>query len=167
MDLAVKFEVTHFVEDASERKVRHEKTKTSNEQAQDNKKVSKGKSFRGKGRFKPSSNSKSKETRTCHFCNKPGHIKANCFAWKKEQGKQGNEKPRHGDISAADKMKKTSKILLDCGATTIYVSKRWVEEHQLKTTKFSDKNIRVKLGDNQIVEAQLEVLPLRIMVSGL
>ncbi|ETM49615.1 hypothetical protein L914_06180 [Phytophthora nicotianae] len=94
MDLAVKFEVTHFVEDASERKVRHEKTKTFNEQAQDNKKTSKGKPFRGKGRFKPSSNSKSKETRTCHFCNKPGHIKANCFAWKKEQGKQGNEKPR-------------------------------------------------------------------------
>ncbi|ETN22577.1 hypothetical protein PPTG_02479 [Phytophthora nicotianae INRA-310] len=94
MDLAVKFEVTHFVEDASERKVRHEKTKTFNEQAQDNKKTSKGKPFRGKGRFKPSSNSKSKETRTCHFCNKPGHIKANCFAWKKEQGKQGNEKSR-------------------------------------------------------------------------
>ncbi|ETP47688.1 hypothetical protein F442_06410 [Phytophthora nicotianae P10297] len=80
--------------DADERKVRHEKTKTFNEQAQDNKKTSKGKPFRGKGRFKPSSNSKSKETRTCHFCNKPGHIKANCFAWKKEQGKQGNEKSR-------------------------------------------------------------------------
>lgn len=72
-----------------------------------------------------------------------------------------------GEISVAGKMKKTSKMLLDCGATTIYVSKRWVEEHQLKTTKFSDKNIRVKLGDNQIVEAQLEVLPLRILVAGI
>ncbi|KAK1946573.1 hypothetical protein P3T76_002125 [Phytophthora citrophthora] len=148
MGLAVKFEVAHFVEDASERKVRHEQNKTSNEQAQDNKKTSKGKPFRGKGRFKPRSNSKRKETRTCHFCNMPGHVKANCFSWKKEQEKQGNRKPH-------------------CGATTIYVSKRWVEEHQLKTTRFDDKNIRVKLGDNQIVEAQLELLPLSIAVSGL
>ncbi|KAE8909935.1 hypothetical protein PF003_g6067 [Phytophthora fragariae] len=58
-------------------------------------------------------------------------------------------------------------MLLDCGATTIYVSSRWVAEHQLQTTKFSDKTIRVLLGDNQIVEAELEVLPLEIQVSGL
>ncbi|KAE8984588.1 hypothetical protein PF011_g20719 [Phytophthora fragariae] len=58
-------------------------------------------------------------------------------------------------------------MLLDCGATTIYVSKRWVEEHRLQTTKFNDKSIRVKLGDNQIVEAELEVLPMEILVSGL
>ncbi|EGZ09948.1 hypothetical protein PHYSODRAFT_521776 [Phytophthora sojae] len=58
-------------------------------------------------------------------------------------------------------------MLLDCGATTIYVSKRWVREHQLRTTKFSDKSIHVKLGDNQIVETELEVLPLKIHVSGL
>ncbi|EGZ13677.1 hypothetical protein PHYSODRAFT_513131, partial [Phytophthora sojae] len=57
--------------------------------------------------------------------------------------------------------------LLDCGATTIYVSKRWVEEHQLQTTKFSDKNIRVKLGDNQIVEAELEILLIEILASRL
>ncbi|KAG2821990.1 hypothetical protein PC129_g4632 [Phytophthora cactorum] len=54
-------------------------------------------------------------------------------------------------------------MLLDCGATTIYVSRRWVNANKLETTKFSDKNIRVKLGDNQIVEAELEVLPLEIM----
>ncbi|OWY96314.1 hypothetical protein PHMEG_00033446 [Phytophthora megakarya] len=58
-------------------------------------------------------------------------------------------------------------MLLDCGATTTYVSKRWVAEHQVHTTKFSDKSIRVKLGDNQIVEAELEILPISIMVSGL
>ena len=58
-------------------------------------------------------------------------------------------------------------MLLHSGATTIYVSSRWVKEHQLQTTKFGDKNIRVKLGDNQIVEVELEVLPLKIQVSGL
>ncbi|KAG3092027.1 hypothetical protein PI124_g20690 [Phytophthora idaei] len=58
-------------------------------------------------------------------------------------------------------------MLLDCGATTIYVSRRWVNSNKLETTQFSDKNIRVKLGDNQIVEAELEVLPLEVMVTGL
>ncbi|KAG3014079.1 hypothetical protein PC128_g7244 [Phytophthora cactorum] len=58
-------------------------------------------------------------------------------------------------------------MLLDCGATTTYVSKRWVEQHQLQTAKFGEKNILVKLGDNQIIETELEVLPLDIMVSGI
>ncbi|GMF48278.1 unnamed protein product [Phytophthora fragariaefolia] len=56
---------------------------------------------------------------------------------------------------------------LDCGATTIYASRHWVDEHQLKTAKFKDKSIRVKLGDNQIVEAELKILPVKIQVSGL
>ncbi|KAE9058734.1 hypothetical protein PF007_g31196 [Phytophthora fragariae] len=55
-------------------------------------------------------------------------------------------------------------MLLDCGTTTIYVSSRWVAEHQLRTMQFSDKTIRV---DNKIVESELEVLPLEIQVSGL
>ncbi|KAE9063447.1 hypothetical protein PF010_g28988, partial [Phytophthora fragariae] len=71
-----------------------------------------------------------------------------------------------GEIHAAGKAFPTRQMLLDCGATTIYESSRWVAEHQLQTTKFSDKTIRVKLGDNQIVEAELEVLPLEIQVSG-
>ncbi|OWZ12275.1 hypothetical protein PHMEG_00014591 [Phytophthora megakarya] len=57
-------------------------------------------------------------------------------------------------------------MLLDCGATTVYVLKRWVEEHQLQPNKVSDRCIRVNLGDNQIVEAEQEILPLEIMVSG-
>ncbi|OWZ03602.1 hypothetical protein PHMEG_00024638 [Phytophthora megakarya] len=57
-------------------------------------------------------------------------------------------------------------MLLDCGATTTYVLKRWVEEHQLQPTKVSDRCKRVNLGDTQIVEAELEILPLEIMVSG-
>ncbi|KAE9092587.1 hypothetical protein PF007_g18429 [Phytophthora fragariae] len=72
-----------------------------------------------------------------------------------------------GEVSVGDKCLATRNMLLDCGATTIYVSKRWVEEHRLQTTKFNDKSIRVKVGDNQIVEAELEVLPMEILVSGL
>ncbi|KAG6574356.1 Pol protein [Phytophthora cinnamomi] len=40
-------------------------------------------------------------------------------------------------------------------------------EYHLRTTRISDKSIRVKLGDNQMVEAEPEVLPLKIHVSGL
>ncbi|KAG2825540.1 hypothetical protein PC111_g9344 [Phytophthora cactorum] len=56
-------------------------------------------------------------------------------------------------------------MLLDSGATKIYVSKRWVEKHQLQTAKFDGKNIPAKLRDNQIIETELEVLPLDITVS--
>ncbi|KAG3127789.1 hypothetical protein PI124_g21768 [Phytophthora idaei] len=58
-------------------------------------------------------------------------------------------------------------MLLDCGATTTYVSKRWGEKHQLQTMKFDEKNIRVQLGDNHIIETELVVLPLDIVVSGI
>ncbi|POM72497.1 Hypothetical protein PHPALM_10777, partial [Phytophthora palmivora] len=43
----------------------------------------------------------------------------------------------------------------------------WINEHQFETKKFEDKNIRVKLGDNQIVETELEVVSVAIKISGL
>ncbi|KAK1946309.1 hypothetical protein P3T76_001862 [Phytophthora citrophthora] len=60
-----------------------------------------------------------------------------------------------------------SKLLLDSGATTIYASKRWVGGNKLSTTKFSGRNIRVKLGDDRIMETELELLALLIHISGL
>ncbi|EGZ06020.1 hypothetical protein PHYSODRAFT_342201 [Phytophthora sojae] len=94
MDLAIKCEVTHFVDDVRDRQSRQDKRKIFTDQAPKQDKPFKGKPFRGKGRFKPRSDSKRTEGRTCYHCKKPGHIKANCFLWKKEQEKQGNEEPR-------------------------------------------------------------------------
>jgi hypothetical protein len=94
MDLAVKYEVTHFVDEVSERRPDRDKRSFSAGPTHDRGKPLKGKSFRLKGRFKPKPDYKRTEDRTCFFCKKPGHIKANCFAWKKEQAKQGNEQPR-------------------------------------------------------------------------
>ncbi|KAG2912820.1 hypothetical protein PC117_g18790 [Phytophthora cactorum] len=99
---------------------------------------------------------------------KPGHIKANCFVWKKQQVYKS--RPLFsvtGAINMSCRNIASQSMLLDCGATTTYVSKRWVETHQLQTTKFGEKNILVKLGDNQIIETELEVLPLDIVVSGI
>ncbi|ETP53449.1 hypothetical protein F442_01645, partial [Phytophthora nicotianae P10297] len=184
MDLAVKYEVTHLVDDARDCQAKGDKKKSSADPSPDK---PKGKPFDKKGRYKAKPDGKRAEGRTCFFCKKPGHIKANCFAWKKEQGKQENKSARHlnvlrenpliyksrplfsvsGEINVNDKCVATTKMLLDCGATTIYASRRWVAENHLKTTKFSEKTIRVKLGDNQIVEAELEVLSLMITIPGL
>ncbi|KAE9044729.1 hypothetical protein PR002_g2639 [Phytophthora rubi] len=94
MDLAIKYEVTHFVDGVRDRQSHQTKRKISTDQAPKQDKPSKGKSFRGKGRFKPRSDSKRIEGRTYYHCKKPGHIKANFFLWKKAQEKQGNELPR-------------------------------------------------------------------------
>nr|KAE8947926.1 hypothetical protein PF009_g2480 [Phytophthora fragariae] len=94
MDLAIKYEVTHFVDGVRDRQSHQTKRKISTDQAPKQDKPSKGKSSRGKGRFKPRSDSKRIEGRTYYHCKKPGHIKANFFLWKKAQEKQGNEQPR-------------------------------------------------------------------------
>ncbi|ETO60538.1 hypothetical protein F444_21287 [Phytophthora nicotianae P1976] len=154
MDLAVKFEVTHFVEDASERNVRYEKTKRKgtvqtkleNEEHVDSYLPLLQQAWSHQGKLlcvEEGAREAGKREATLNV------LSENPLVYKSRPLFAVN-----GDISVAGNMTKTSKMLLDCGATTIYVSKRWVEEHQLKTTRFSDKNIRVKLGDNQIVEAQ-------------
>eukprot|EP00644_Phytophthora_capsici_P019648 jgi/Phyca11/133354/e_gw1.422.1.1 len=58
-------------------------------------------------------------------------------------------------------------MLLDSGATTVYVSKHWVEKNKLTTTTVEGWNVRIKLGDNQVVEAGLELLALSIKVRGM
>ncbi|KAG3003200.1 hypothetical protein PC128_g17971 [Phytophthora cactorum] len=94
MDLTVKYKVTHFVDEVRDRQARQDKRRSSVEQGSSREKSFKGKPFRGKGLFKPRPDSKRAEDRTCFHCKKPGHIKANCFLWKMEQGKQGNGQPR-------------------------------------------------------------------------
>ncbi|RAW31450.1 hypothetical protein PC110_g12186 [Phytophthora cactorum] len=78
MDIVVKYEVTHFVDDARKRQYREDKKRSPANQKSGQGKPSKEKiSFRGRGRFKLKSDTKHTESRTCHFCKKPAHIKAN------------------------------------------------------------------------------------------
>ncbi|KAG2777583.1 hypothetical protein PC129_g23703 [Phytophthora cactorum] len=81
MDLTVKYEVTHVVDEVRDRQHRQDKRKPSVKQAPTREKSFKGKPFRGKGYFKPRPDSKRAEDRTCFHCKKPGHIKASCFLW--------------------------------------------------------------------------------------
>lgn len=93
MDLAVKYEVTHFVEEAHDHHVRNDKAKPAGGRPREDGHRP-NKHFKQRGRFNPNSGGKNTEERTCRHCGKRGHIKANCFAWKKLQAKQENERPR-------------------------------------------------------------------------
>lgn len=96
MDLAVKYEVTHFVDELRDRHVREIKHKVKGKRSREDKSRWK-QPFKKFNRYKPSSSYSSggsKEDRVCHHCGKLVHIKANCFAWKKQQGKPENERPR-------------------------------------------------------------------------
>ncbi|OWZ07833.1 hypothetical protein PHMEG_00019719 [Phytophthora megakarya] len=156
MDLAVKYEVTHFIEVVRDRQPRGDKKKPFGVPAGNTGKACKGKPFRGNGRFKPRADTKKSEGRTGLFCKKPGQIKANYFAWKEAQEKQGNKQPRHLNVLCENPLVYKSRPLFS----------RWLVEHAVRTTKFSDKSIRVKLGDNQIDEVELGILSLSIMVPG-
>ncbi|ETP10967.1 hypothetical protein F441_13493 [Phytophthora nicotianae CJ01A1] len=59
-----------------------------------------------------------------------------------------------------------AKILLDCGATTVYVSRGFVKKHELKTHAYTDRTIKVKLGDNKIGESILELMKIEILLQG-
>ena len=68
----------------------------SNEKVQDptseslNVKKFKGKKFAKKNQeSSKSSSNDQKETRSCHWCKKPGHLKKDCYAWKKRQANGG------------------------------------------------------------------------------
>ncbi|KAG2770007.1 hypothetical protein PC129_g17390 [Phytophthora cactorum] len=94
MDLAVKYEVTHFVDDAHERQSREDKKRVSANQTSGKDRPSKANHSEEEVASSRSRTQNGPESHICHFCKKPGHIKVNCFAWKKQQGTQGNEQPR-------------------------------------------------------------------------
>ncbi|ETK94219.1 hypothetical protein L917_02599 [Phytophthora nicotianae] len=55
-----------------------------------------------------------------------------------------------------------TKFLLDCGVTTIYVSRGFVKRNALKTHLYTNRTIKVKIGDNKISEAILELVKIEI-----
>ncbi|POM80403.1 Polyprotein [Phytophthora palmivora] len=203
MDLAVKYEVTHFIDDTRDRQARQE-TKKMNNLTVKNGKPFKEKSSREKGRFQPKTlptedrlqayrcsirqiqmfplgegPGEAGKRSTTSVKGGPGGVESVTRTVKIENVSLNvlcenplicKSRPPFsvtGEISLDGKTIVTRSIPLDCGATTIYVSKRWINEHQLETKKFEDKNIRVKLGDNQIVETKLEVVPIEIEIPGL
>ncbi|EGZ09991.1 hypothetical protein PHYSODRAFT_383693, partial [Phytophthora sojae] len=109
-----------------------------------------------------------KEGPVCYYCKKPGHLKRDCNKLKKDQG---NETPRQlmRDLAFTRKrgyLKHAANLLLDCGATTIYVSRGFGWKNNLRTHVYADRTIKVKLGDNKIGEAVLELVKIKVQLRG-
>lgn len=39
-----------------------------------------------------------KETRSCHYCKKPGHLKKDCYSWKKKQNEENYQVQNQADV---------------------------------------------------------------------
>ncbi|GMF17846.1 unnamed protein product [Phytophthora lilii] len=140
MDQAVKYEMSHF---GGDRKV--SRGKPGREQR-----------FRGKPRVNTIQDKKPFNKRSF----KPGHY---------APAEKSKEEPVASTASSnlvqrGNKFK--TKLILDCGATTVYVSRSFVKKQGLKTQVYKERTIRVKLGDNKIGEALLELVKIEIKLKG-
>ncbi|OWY95226.1 LOW QUALITY PROTEIN: hypothetical protein PHMEG_00034827, partial [Phytophthora megakarya] len=181
MDFAVKYEVTHFIEDVRDRQPRGDKKKPFGDPAGNT-----GKAFKGNPSVvKVASNRELTRSNPkvvpVSFARSQAISKPNASLGRKPKGsretsnharERGSCRGRatakfenisldvlcenplvykarplisvSGEITVGDLSLTTRNMLLDCRATTTYVSKRWVAEHETYTTKFSNKSIRVK-----------------------
>ena len=80
---------------------------------------------KGKGKAK-GKGKKGKETRVCHECNKPGHLRENCTVYKKRMAKKGGNK---------DKTDTTAAVQGATAAVQGAMIETW--EYTLKLTIFS------------------------------
>ena len=61
-----------------------------------------------------------KETRSCHWCKKPGHLKKDCFAWKRKQASEGKSQNTSDCVEGVDPPAQLLNVV-DKG-----VSQRWI-----------------------------------------
>lgn len=70
-----------------------------------------------------------------------------------------------GEIQGEDS-RTSATILLDPGATTVYVSRSYVTKRGLPTQRFPDKTITVQIGDNKMTRATLKVVEVAVHLPG-
>ncbi|POM81917.1 Hypothetical protein PHPALM_56 [Phytophthora palmivora] len=70
-----------------------------------------------------------------------------------------------GDVRQCEQTFKTN-FLLDCGATTVYLSRDFVRRNDLKSHVYSERTIKVKLGDNKIGESVLELIKIEVRLQN-
>ncbi|ETI32387.1 hypothetical protein F443_20800 [Phytophthora nicotianae P1569] len=167
MNHAAKYEMSHL---GGERKPTREKLEREQQSRgrasynpSNNKKPFSKKSFKP-GHYAPAE--QAKEGTVCYYCMKPGHFKRDCKKLKNPLvytraplfSLEGSIVQGVNNFGA--------KILLDCGATTVYMSRGFVKKHELKTHAYTDRTIKVKLGDNKIGESILELMKIEILLQG-
>ncbi len=71
-----------------------------------------------------------------------------------------------GDLNTDTLLNVSARMLLDCGASTNYVSKEYCKRLQIPTQRYPNHQIQVKLGDNQNVSSELEVAKVQVRVTA-
>jgi hypothetical protein len=67
---------------------------------------------------KKRSKSREKETRTCHYCKKSGHLKKYCYSWKRDRGKMQNSQKKGDDRNTAAAVSKSDdEVTLICATS--------------------------------------------------
>ena len=119
------------------------------------------KMFKGKKNFKKDrDDSKSatkdhKETRSCHWCKKPGHLKRDCFAWKKKQAEEAAQSKNSSDFIQENESSEALNVMEQMGSTSwildsgcsfhICPNAHWFET-------LNEASGSVVLGNNQVCD---------------
>ena len=70
-----------------------------------------------------------------------------------------------GEISTEIQLSIPARTLLDTGASTNYISKAYCEQFKIPIQQYPRQTIQVRLGDNEVSQAKLEIARMRIRVS--
>ena len=115
-----------------------------------------------KNKFKPkaggSKNSQDKEkgdkkeTRSCHYCKKPGHIKKNCFSWKRKQAAEGTDQGSTDVVQEEQQMQVMNIVEGEMGESWIVDSgcSFHICSHKDWFDTFEPSQGSVTLGNNQM-----------------
>ncbi|POM64835.1 Hypothetical protein PHPALM_19585 [Phytophthora palmivora] len=168
MDLAVKYEVTRLIDDARDCQVRQETKKLNNLTIKHKNQI-----FSKKWLLQTEDGLQAYRGPYVLFLQEARTYQNQLFPLEEGPGVAGkisttSVKEGHGVVESETRAVKIENVRLNvlCETPLIYKShpllfvtggiRRGVSEHQLETKKFEDKNIRVKLGDNQIISGLSE-----------
>jgi len=70
-----------------------------------------------------------------------------------------------GEISTDVQLSIPARTLLDTGASTNYISKKYCEQFKIPIQQYLDQTIQVRLGDNEVSRTKLEIARMSIRVS--
>ncbi|KAA8523891.1 hypothetical protein F0562_010314 [Nyssa sinensis] len=92
---------------------------TDNAQAlvSENRGRSKNRGHKGHGKSKGRSQSRGKSTEKgkCYHCGKEGHLKRNCYAWKREQKEENNNQKKNEEKNTTATFEGDEVVVLSCG----------------------------------------------------
>ncbi|DBA03803.1 TPA: hypothetical protein N0F65_005693 [Lagenidium giganteum] len=122
----------------------------------------------------------------CYFYNKPDHLKRDCLKLKNANGGKDKENgaPHHlslvGDhpllyqsslielsvVIRTDVTSRSVRTLLDCGATTTYLSRNFVKATNRRVVAHPSRQLRVQTGDGRTNTTSLKLVHVEMEVPS-